>query len=141
MKVKLILLLGVSLLTQTLFAQNKLSTINVKGVVVDSNNNPISLVAVTASRLDVASIRATTTDQKGKFEFAELSSDYVELNISCIGFKSKIINLENRSNYDLGAITLSDSLLLLDEVSVKASKILFGVDKDVMLITDSDRKI
>ncbi|MGS2762065.1 outer membrane beta-barrel family protein [Sinomicrobium sp. M5D2P9] len=93
-----------------------------KGVVVDSQNNPIEYANVIAKSLDDITITGTITNKSGEFEMLVQSRDSFNLTISFIGYRDWSKIMEPNMNLDLGGITMSESISELEEVEVVAKK-------------------
>lgn len=92
----------------------------IKGKVLDVNGSPI----IGATVMSKETSDGTITDVDGNFELQSKCSSFV---ISCIGYKSKTINV--RSNTTFYEVILEEDTKLLDEVVVVG----YGVQKKVNL--------
>ena len=68
----------------------KAQSAEIKGFVVDQEDNPISLSTVRV----IEQSKYTVTDQKGFFQFKSLQAGNIELKINSLGFKQKIISIK-----------------------------------------------
>lgn len=121
-----------------LMCTNILSQITYKGVVVDTEKQPISLANVILyDSISDKLIDGVTTDDKGEFRLKvkEKTSFFIE--ISFLGFKTKKINVITN---DLGNIVLEEDTSLLKEVIITSKKqtlvrkndrLVFNIDKTV----------
>jgi hypothetical protein len=91
--------------------------VNIKGIIVDENHQPIPYATV-----QIKNKKGTISDNKGKFdiEINRLKNNLV-VEISCLGFETKIINLNKYSNANLGVIQLKAKSQELKEVVVNGN--------------------
>lgn len=66
-----------------------LAQINVEGVVVDNQNEPLSYVNISVNRSNLG----TTTDEKGKFQLRIPNRNKAKLEFSFIGFKTVVVDV------------------------------------------------
>ncbi len=97
--------------TSILFSQTK-----VKGIILDEENEPIAFANVIFKN----SVKGTTSDENGKF-YLESKKTYKELEISFLGFESKILTLK-AVNYGL-EIILKESGADLKEVVLYSGRV------------------
>ncbi|MDX8553577.1 TonB-dependent receptor [Tenacibaculum sp. 1B UA] len=121
-----------------LMCTNIFSQITYKGVVVDTEKQPISLANVILyDSINEKLIDGVTTDDRGEFRLKvkEKTSFFIE--ISFLGFKTKKINVTTN---DLGNIVLEEDTSLLKEVIITSKKqtlvrkndrLVFNIDKTV----------
>jgi hypothetical protein len=91
--------------------------VNIKGIIVDENHQPIPYATV-----QIKNKKGTISDSKGKFdiEINRLKNNLI-VEISCLGFETKIINLNKYSNANLGVIQLKAKSQELKEVVVNGN--------------------
>jgi len=111
MKRKLLFLIAVFFAFQSLYAQVKVS-----GIIVDEQNDPIPYTNV----IFKGSTKGTISDENGRF-YLQADKSYKELEVSFVGFQTKIIPLESK-NFDL-KITLIESGGNLKEVTLYSGKV------------------
>ena len=100
------------LLVLLLFAVNALAQTKVKGVVVDSANQPL----IGAGVVQVGNTaNGTVSDIDGSFTLDVPST--ASLQISCIGYATKVVNVEGRTQL---TIVLDENAELLNDVVVVA---------------------
>ena len=93
------------------FAQVKIS-----GVVLDEQNESIPF----ANIVFVGSTTGTVSDENGKF-YLETEINYNEIEVSFIGFETKIVSIKSR-DFNL-SITLKEEASQLDEVFIYSGKV------------------
>lgn len=134
MKINIKLFFLLCILTNILQAQD--TQISFSGKLVEANTNqPISYATVALyDNESLEIITGTTTNDDGTF-LINFSSYNIYLEISFMGFKTKIINEFDTStnNIDLGVIQLTPDNQVLDEVVVtgEVSKTVFKLDKRI----------
>ena len=88
------------------------NTINVKGIVIDSNNNPLENVQI----IEISTKKGTTTNKNGTFALNNIPVNG-KLTFSFIGYKSKTIPVKEYMK-----VVLEESVSDLDLVVVSASR-------------------
>ncbi|WP_037316345.1 DUF5686 and carboxypeptidase-like regulatory domain-containing protein [Salegentibacter sp. Hel_I_6] len=88
----------------------------VGGVVKDSTGQSLPFVTVIFNK----SSEGTTSGENGKF-YLQSKNDYAELKISSVGYKTEIIQLQQKTNLDL-EIVLNEETSNLDEVLISRGK-------------------
>ncbi len=118
----------VLLLSVTFFnyAQNRPETkkVKVSGKVIDkANNQPLEYTTVTLQNPKRPSdIAGGITNSKGEFEF-EVNTGVYDIKIEFISFKVVEIKQKNiQDNTNLGTVSLSEDITMLNEVQVRAEK-------------------
>ncbi|QVY67419.1 DUF5686 family protein [Polaribacter sp. Q13] len=110
MKYKFILIctlfVSISLLAQT----------KVKGIITDTNNIPLPYCSIQFN----GSTEGTTSNENGGF-YLESKDNWKEIEISFIGFKTLIVTLEQRINYNL-KLTLEEETDALKEIIIVTGK-------------------
>jgi TonB-linked SusC/RagA family outer membrane protein len=102
------------LISNFVFAQRKIVT----GTVVDKNDEPIIGVNIVEVDEDGRFVTGTTTDFNGNFSI-RVSSTEAKIQISFIGYKIQVINVGNKSRFE---IELEEESTGLDEVIVRGEK-------------------
>jgi hypothetical protein len=119
-----------------LLAQNQDGLIRIKGVLKDSaSTKSLAYVLVGVRESDKKDlIKTVYTKEDGSFEITGLQGQGYELVISSLGFKSKIIPLQQfpatNAEVDIGEVGLAIAVSLLQEVEVTAGKKLVKQDID-----------
>jgi len=90
---------------------------DLKGTVVDQNNNPLSNVNISISKTSLG----TTTNAKGRFEIKNLAAGPYTLTLSIVGHVSKQISTTVLANKSIEIVTVSlpEQSEQLNEVVVK----------------------
>lgn len=107
----------------TSFAQNK--NITVTGTVIESDSREVAIQATVQllSLPDSTYVTGAATLTGGKFTLPKVAAGKYVLKISYIGFHTKFIPLQlssNKTNNDLGTITLDSDAVLLEEAVITA---------------------
>ena len=118
-----ILLLSVTFFN---YAQNRPETkkVKVSGKVIDkANNQPLEYTTVTLQNPKRPSdIAGGITNSKGEFEF-EVNSGVYDIKIEFISFKVVEFKQKNiQENTNLGTVSLSEDVTMLNDVEVRAEK-------------------
>ncbi len=93
-----------------------LAQVKIRGVVKDEQNRIVSF----ANIVFVGSTTGTVSDENGKF-YLESSKTYTEIEVSFIGYETKIVSVKNR---DLNlTITLKEAASQLNEVVIFSGKV------------------
>ncbi len=121
---RLVLSVFFALFAVVIAAQNR-----VAGVVTDEENRPLEFVTVSAFRGENY-VTGVTTDENGLFAFPD-SLDIMELEASCIGYKSKRTSLSGGAI----AIRLQSESIELKEVTVRSRYINRYADRIVMSVS------
>lgn len=137
------LLLACLILFFSSFTLNASSS-TLKGVVKDQNNKPISFVTVMIlNSKDSTLVKGDVTDEKGQFQFDQLSNGNYILSSSNVGFQkyySKTITINENNKETIENIVLKPNDKSLKEVKVmgkkpmievKADKTVFNVEQSV----------
>lgn len=130
------------LLPHLLAAQ--VSKITISGIVKDvANKTPLSFVNVVfKSPIDSNLVTGTITDENGRFSVSELSSGTYILELSLVGYRSKVQNVEVgklSAFLDLGVIEMQEDALQLNEVVVsgKQDELNSRMDKKTYSLADN----
>lgn len=107
--------------------------IQLKGTIKNSENHPIEFANIVLQTADSAMVAGTTSDLKGRFELAGITSGTYRLSVSSMGYRTQEIWLEalDRSR-NLGEILLEEEAFSLENVTVTASAQRNEVDKKVI---------
>lgn len=119
MKLLYKILLFVSLLSQLNYSQE------IKGYIIDINNNPISMASVVFLNAENKILNYTNTNENGLFSLKIDGNKLKYIEVSCIGFKTKKIEFRNDDKLN---IQLEDEIFYLKEVEVVAKKLKDTVD-------------
>ncbi len=131
---RLILLLLLGLLTG---AQAQ----EINGLILGENQEAIAFATVTLKRTkDTSLVKATISNEAGRFNFRNIPSDTYMLRIRNLGYEDylKTLNYEGK-NLELGTINLVSGAEKLDEVTVVADKPMVQVlpDKTVFNVENT----
>jgi len=92
---------------------------SLSGNVVDVDNQPVSFAnVVLLKQSDASFVTGTSTDENGLFEFKNITKDKYILNISFIGFKSEVIEIDITEDLFIEALTLQEDAESLSEVNL-----------------------
>lgn len=130
-----------------LFAQNyqatEKSSLNytLKGKIIDKlSSNPLEYATVSIKSSVNEMVGGTVTDFDGNFEFSNLKAGIYSLEVSFLGFKSKVFSdikiEEGVFSNDLGKLKLSEDVEAIDEIEVTAmrSSVKYEIDKKVISV-------
>ncbi|MGI6321448.1 MAG: outer membrane beta-barrel protein [Bacteroidales bacterium] len=130
---RIIFTLFVVLLLKSSFSQNHLMT-SLKGKLVDEEDNTALLFAniglLTAK--DTNFVKGTTTDDKGAFEFRNLSGGEYFLRVSYMGYPTQLIEVRVQEGTvnDIGKLKLQKTTQILDAVEITAEKLMYQYEAD-----------
>ncbi len=95
---------------------------SIRGTVIDADSR-IPLIGVSIVIADSDPLRGTVTDSNGEFRFEGLHVGRYSLNFHYLGYESKTVHniLLNAGKESLLRIELTESLIELDEVTVRAN--------------------
>jgi hypothetical protein len=111
---KILVLFGLTVLIQNSFSQAIL-----KGRVFDEDNNPVVLANITLA----GTTSGTMTDNTGEFEYRIPDQQKLTITFSCIGYKSKEIELTLSKNEErFLRIVLETDISTINEVSVSTRR-------------------
>ncbi|WP_372752671.1 TonB-dependent receptor domain-containing protein [Mariniflexile sp.] len=98
------------------FSQNG----TLKGIIKDSNQNELMGVNLSIKN----TVKGTQSNEKGEFKITAVQNGNYTLTVSYLGFKSKVIPFQMKSNetIDLGTITLYEGNELLEEVVIDTER-------------------
>lgn len=121
-----VLILLLLIFGQTIMAQNS----SIKGVVVDSENQPISFVNVIANKavFDAEGnsgfnfINGTSTDERGNFNFENLEAGNYLISFIYLGYHINSIKIEISGPTDIGKIQLEKSIEDLGETVIYSKR-------------------
>ncbi|MDR0230172.1 MAG: TonB-dependent receptor family protein [Flavobacteriaceae bacterium] len=129
-------------LTSLSFAQ---STVNVRGMVIDSLGKPIEASTVYFSKQrDSTLVEYTMTDSKGNFKMSfNKVKDPLVLKISMIGYKEYIKKFDKgvEGDIEIGNVTLKEYGQLLDELVVQAEVPPIRIKKDTLEFNAASFKV
>ncbi|MGV6828861.1 MAG: outer membrane beta-barrel protein [Flavobacteriales bacterium] len=96
---------------------------DLKGIVVDRENNAISFATVLLfEKGDSVASKGTATNDDGSFSFQNLKKNEYSIQFSMIGFKSKTLQIVLPRDIDLKKIILEEDLEKLDETIITVKK-------------------
>jgi hypothetical protein len=107
------------------------------GYVYDNNNNPIADAYLIAnSTIDSLYLSSTLTDNKGFFQFSQLSQKDFFISAYVLGYETKCITPDK--NDTVLHIVLQEKVQNIDDVVVKAQRNLMKVDKGNIILNVSN---
>ena len=110
-------------------------TFSVKGRLM-SGKNIVDYANIVLQKSDSTFVTGVNSDKTGRFRIEEVQKDKYLLNISCIGYEGKSILLNiSEHSIDLGDIQLDSATHQLQEVVVKASRIIRTPEKQISMPT------
>ena len=110
-------------------------TFSVKGRLM-SGKNIVDYANIVLQKSDSTFVTGVNSDKTGRFRIEEVQKDKYRLNISCIGYEGKSILLNiSEHSIDLGDIQLDSATHQLQEVVVKASRIIRTPEKQISMPT------
>ncbi len=127
---KALLLLLLGLMSQSLWAQK----FTLKGIVGDSTGAPVEMATVILLAPKDSSLQYfTNTDEKGGFEFRNISANDYLLNINYVGYKRyfRQIAKPEGAELNLGRIILQDNSML-KEVTVTGDRVPVVIKQDTI---------
>lgn len=134
---KIVSLFVVALICQILPAQ----TLKLRGAIVSSSHQPIEFANVVLRNNDSVFVTGSVTDERGKFSLGNLQKGKYNLQISCLGYQTKIMNLNDFvDNLDLGKVEIDTMAVALNEVVVTAADVISKVDRKIILPSASQMK-
>lgn len=80
-------------------------------------------------------MKGTTTDTIGRFEFENLPTDNYVLSVSCLGFETKRILIQNLTESAQIDVYLNENVLLLGEVVISASSTINKINQRIVFPT------
>jgi hypothetical protein len=109
---------------------------NITGRILDqSTKEPVEYANVTLFRQDSVFIEGTVSDTIGRFGFTNLISDDYVLLISCMGFETKKILLQNFLESVEIDVFLNERMLSLDEIVISASSTISKINQRIVFPT------
>ena len=110
-------------------------SLQLKGRII-SGKDPVEFANVVLQTPDSTFVTGGITDQRGRFSMNNLHAGDYCLQISCLGYESRCINLDSfKSNKDVGDIAIDASAIALDEVTVTAANVINQIDRKIILPT------
>ena len=96
--------LSFSLENIVIASESKENELSVKGVVYDTEQNPVSYANVYVK----GTVKGALTDAKGKFQLFDLEKGVYEVQISAVGYKTKsqVVEVDANGVLDLGLVVL-----------------------------------
>jgi outer membrane receptor for Fe3+-dicitrate len=131
------LLFFISLVQSQAAAQTS-SPVLITGIVTDSNGSTINGATVSLTR-DHQTVRTTTTDNEGRFEFTTLETTKLLVEVSSIGFASAEIQLSSKTTFPIKIVLTPQSVAA--QVTVAATRTTTRLDEtaaSVVLLNSAD---
>lgn len=120
-----------SCLCMLLIAQN----LQLRGRIL-SGKQPAEFVNVILQTKDSAFVSGGVTDQRGRFRMNNLHKGSYRLQISGIGYQTRLVELDDFfETLDMGTIYLDSTAVALEEVTVTASSVINQHDRKIILPT------
>src|SRR5690606_39749163 len=95
----------------------------ISGVVANQEDKPVSFVnVVLVKQIDSVFVAGTSTDEKGFFNFTNVSKGGYILKASFIGHKDLFQDLNLESDLELGVLNIKEISEPLDEVTIDIKK-------------------
>ena len=119
-------------------AQVSSNLLHITGIVIDSNGSTIDGATVSLTR-NHQSVKTTTTDNEGRFEFTTLDTTKLLLEVNSVGFESAKIQLSLQTTFPLRIVLTPQSLSA--EVTVAATRTTTRLDEtaaSVVVLNSSD---
>lgn len=111
-------------------------SIHVSGRVLQQNTQtPVEFANVVLFKQDSVFLKGTTTDTIGRFEFENLPTDNYVLSVSCLGFETKRILIQNLTESAQIDVYLNENVLLLGEVVISASSTINKINQRIVFPT------
>jgi len=133
---KTLLLIVISLISNFLFSQNKIT-----GQIIDHQNNPIEFATISLLSENNILIKTEVSDQSGKFEIQEKQGSYI-LEITFLGKSIFKENINLNENKDFGIIQVENSEIIEQVTIIKEKKLIERkVDRLVFNVENSIESI
>lgn len=115
-------------------------TVSLSGRIINQNNRkPIEFARLSLFKQDSVFVKGTSADTSGIFELTGLpAGDYV-LSVSCIGFETKRIQIQNLSESTGLDVFLEESAVALDEVIVSVAPVISKINQRIIFPTHQQR--
>lgn len=113
----------------------KAQTINVKGVVVDGQQNPIEFASVFIKQSSSGKpLNGYVTDNQGKFKLSVNKAGAYHLQIAVMGYKTLEKDIQVQHDVNLNSIVLEDAVQSLASVSIVSHKPLVTKKNDRYIV-------
>jgi hypothetical protein len=131
---KYFILIGAFIL---IFANNLLCQHSISGHINQSDESPLAFVSIVLKdQKSKQFIAGNISDEKGFFTFDNIANGLYQLEVSMIGYETK--NIENieiiQQNLQVNPIVLSELAQSLDEVQIKARKMMYERKIDRLVV-------
>lgn len=119
------------------FSIAQAQSIQIKGRLMDSTNQPILYANVALQKTDSTLVKGTTSDDKGQFVLPDVQSNNSYLLIaSYVGYVTHVVRLDNiYRSVDIGDIRLDEDAILLEGVTISASNVTKKIDRQIIMPT------
>lgn len=115
-------------------------SLELKGRII-SGKEPVEFANVILQTSDSTFITGGVTDQRGRFNMNNLHAGNYYLQISCLGYEPRRVNVDNfKSTNDLGDIAIDSSSVALSEVTITAANVINQIDRKIILPTSLQLK-
>lgn len=107
-------------------------TITIQGKICNSSHQPVEYANLQLLDKDSLFIKGATSDAGGNFKLTTKNSRAYRLLVSATGYIPASLSLENvQSDIELGEITLPETTIALEEVSVTANRTVHKIDRQI----------
>ena len=115
--------------------------LQLKGLIMSSSKQPVEFANVVLRNNDSVFVTGGITDDKGRFNMNNLRRGAYKLQISCLGYETRTLELKDfTKNIDLGRIEIDTTSIALNEVVVTGANVINKVDRKVVLPSASQLK-
>lgn len=108
-------------------------------ILQQKKQTPVEFATVILFRQDSVFLKGTTTDSIGRFEFENLQMENYVLSVSCLGFETKRILIQNLAESAQIDVFLNETILSLGEVVVSASSTISKINQRIVFPTKLQR--
>lgn len=129
---RIVVLLTILAVCQFVSAQS----LRISGRIISNSNTPVEYASVVLQTKDSVFITGGVSDLRGRFTMENLKAGQYNLQISCIGYQTKNMFLDDfTKNVDLGALEMDSTAIALDEVTITANNVINKQDRKIILPT------
>lgn len=129
---RIVVLLTILAVCQFVSAQS----LRISGRIISNSNTPVEYASVVLQTKDSVFITGGVSDLRGRFTMENLKAGQYNLQISCIGYQTKNMFLDDfTKNVDLGTLEMDSTAIALDEVTITANNVINKQDRKIILPT------
>lgn len=116
---------------------------NISGSLVDlTTNENIEAATVRLLTKDSVFVKGTSTSDKGKFTLKNIDKGHYILATSYIGYRDLFIGISNlKDDLKLDTLFMESNNMVLQNVTVQASRVIEKIDKKILFPTAEEKKI